>query len=106
MSETVNVLCCKSETLKDGSHLLMVRICKDGKKKYQSLGISVLPAHWNFKKNGPTEDCPNRDEILMLIQQRVCELQKAIFSKRIEGKDFTVSSLIAKEKPILSFIIM
>ncbi len=31
MSETVNVLCYKSKTLKDGSHPLMVRVCKDGK---------------------------------------------------------------------------
>ena len=42
MSETVNVACYKSKTLKDGSHPLMVRVCKDGKKKYQSIGISTV----------------------------------------------------------------
>lgn len=94
MSETVKVLCYKSKTLKDGSHPLMVRVCKDGKKKYQSLGISILPNHWDFKKNEPNELCPNRDEIRLLIQQRLYELQKTILNKRIEGKEFTASSLL------------
>lgn len=94
MSETVKVLCYKSKTLKDGSHPLMIRVCKDGKKKYQSLGISILPAHWDFKKNEPNELCPNKDEVRLLIQQRIYELQKTILTKRIEGKDFTASSLL------------
>lgn len=34
-----------------GEHPLMLRICKDGKKKYRSLGISVNPKYWDFKKN-------------------------------------------------------
>lgn len=41
MIETVNVLCYKSKTLSNGEHPLVIRICKDGKKKYVSLGISV-----------------------------------------------------------------
>ncbi len=94
MSETVKVLCYKSKTLSDGKHPLMVRVCKDGKKKYQSLGISIHPSHWDFKKNEPNESCPNRDEIRMLIQQKLFELQKTILSKRIEGKEFTASSLL------------
>ncbi len=94
MSETVKVLCYKSKTLKDGSHPLMVRVCKDGKKKYQSIGISIHPTHWDFKKNEPKENCPNRDEIMLLIQQKLYELKKTILSKRIDGKDFTASSLL------------
>ena len=94
MSETVKVLCYKSKTLSDGKHPLMVRVCKDGKKKYQSLGISIHPTHWDFKKNEPNEFCPNRDEIRLLIQQKLYDLQKTILNKRIEGKDFTASSLL------------
>ena len=102
MSETVKVLCYKSKTLSDGKHPLMVRVCKDGKKKYQSLGISIHPSHWDFKKNEPNESCPNRDEIRMLIQQKLFELQKTILSKRIEGKEFTASSLLKPKVASLS----
>lgn len=94
MSETVNVVCYKSKTLKDGSHPLMVRVCKDGKKKYQSIGISILPSHWDFKRNEPNDRCPNKDEIKLLIQQRLCEIQKTILSKRIDGKDYTATTII------------
>ncbi len=94
METTVKVLCYKSKTLANGEHSLMVCVCKDRKRKYQSLGISIHPAHWDFKKNEPNELCPNRDEIRLLIQQRLYELQKTILNKRIEGKEFTASSLL------------
>ena len=102
MSETVKVLCYKSKTLSDGKHPLMVRVCKDGKKKYQSIGISIHPSHWDFKRNEPNESCPNRDEIRMLIQQKLFELQKTILSNRIEGKEFTASSLLKPKVASLS----
>lgn len=94
METTVKVLCYKSKTLANGEHPLMVCVCKDRKRKYQSLGISIHPTHWDFKKNEPNELCPNRDEIRLLIQQRLYELQKTILNKRIEGKEFTASSLL------------
>ena len=49
MSETIKVLCYKYKTLSNGEHPLMIRVCKDGKKKYQSLGISVKAEQWDFK---------------------------------------------------------
>ena len=41
MNETVKALCYKSKTLSNGEHPLMLCVCKDNKRKYQSLGISV-----------------------------------------------------------------
>ena len=37
MNIGITVVCYKSKTLKNGESPLMLRICKDGKKKYQSL---------------------------------------------------------------------
>jgi hypothetical protein len=51
MATGVNILCYKSKTLADGSHPLMIRVCKNGKKKYLSLGVSVQPQFWDFEKN-------------------------------------------------------
>lgn len=102
MDATVKVLCYKSKTLANGEHPLMVCICKDRKRKYQSLGISIHPTHWDFKKNEPNELCPNRDEIRLLIQQKLYDLQKTILSKRIEGKDFTAASLFKPKDGSLS----
>lgn len=98
MEATVKVLCYKSKTLANGEHPLMVCVCKDRKRKYQSLGISIHPSHWDFKKNEPNESCPNRDEIRLLIQQKLYELQKTILSRKIEGKEFTASTLLENDK--------
>ena len=48
MDATISVVCYKSKTLSNGEHPLMLRISKDGKKKYQSLGISVNPGQRIF----------------------------------------------------------
>jgi len=69
----VNILCYKSKTLKNGENPLVIRVCKDGKKKYQSIGISVKAEHWDFKKNKPKNNCPNKELILNIIEQKTIE---------------------------------
>ena len=70
MKATVNVLCYKSKTLKNGEHPLMICVCKGGKRKYISLGISVNPNYWDFKKGKPKRNCPNREQINLLIKEQ------------------------------------
>lgn len=94
MSETVKVVCYKYKTLSNGESLLMIRVCKDGKKKYQSLGISIKVEQWDFKTNQPKTKCPNRDRIILLINEKINEIQKSALDKRIAGKDFTAATLI------------
>lgn len=99
MSETVKVLCYKSKTLSNGEHPLMLCVCKDNKRKYLSLGISVSAEHWDFKSNLPNDKCPNRERIIILINDRINEIQKIALDKRIAGRDFTASTLIESSKP-------
>ena len=94
MTETVKAVCYKSKTLSNGEHPLMIRICKDGKKKYQSLGLSIKAEQWDFKTNQPKAKCPNRDRIILLINEKINEIQKVALDKRIAGKDFTATTLI------------
>ena len=78
MNATVNVVCYKWKTLSNGEHPLMLRICKDGKRKYQSLGISVNPKYWDFKKNVPKSKCPNLEYIQKIILDKKLELQERV----------------------------
>ena len=59
MKATVNAVCYKSKTLKNGENPIMLRVCKQGKMKYLSLGISINPKLWDFKKNEPKLNCPD-----------------------------------------------
>ena len=76
MDATISVVCYKSKTLSNGEHPLMLRISKDGKKKYQSLGISVNPKFWDFQKNKPKPKCPNLEYLQKIILDKKLELQK------------------------------
>jgi integrase len=74
----------------------MVRICKDGKKKYVSVGISVKAKHWNFDKNEPKPNCPNREHICLLIASKKAEYEKEAIKLKSEGRDYTADGLHEK----------
>ena len=99
MNGTIKVLCYKSKTLSNGEHPLMLCVCKDNKRKYQSLGISVNAEHWDFKSNQPNDKCPNRERIIILINEKVNEIQRIALDKKIAGRDFSASTLIESVKP-------
>lgn len=94
MEATISVICFKSKVLKNGESPLMVRICKNGKRKYKSLGISVNPVHWDFKKNLPKPKCPNHEALLILINEKVSEFQRIILDKRLNNAEFTATTLL------------
>lgn len=93
------MLCYKSKTLRNGEHPLMLCVCKDNKRKYLSLGISVRAEHWDFKSNLPNDKCPNRERIIILINEKVNEIQRIALDKKIAGRDFSASTLIESAKP-------
>ena len=98
MNATITVVCYQSKTLKNGEHPLMLRICKDNKKKYQSLGISVNPKHWDFVKNKPKPSCPNKQQIQKIILAKQAELQDRIMEYNVEQKSYTGTTLLNAEK--------
>lgn len=102
MSETVNILCYKSKTLSNGEHPLMLCICKDRRRKYKSLGVSVHPDYWDFSKNRPKPNCPNRELILKIILDKELELRRQILELKAEDKEFTASTLISPKSKIKS----
>jgi len=74
----------------------MVRVCKDRKRKYISLGISVNPAYWDFNRNAPKPQCPNKEYIDSLIAQKVQEYSAQIIELKSMDRDFTATSLVEK----------
>ncbi len=98
MNTTVNVLCYKSKILANGEHPLMIRVCKDGKKKYKSLGVSVLPQYWDFTKEKPKRNCPNREYLENIIQTHLEKYRKQAFELQIADKEFSAQSLIATSR--------
>lgn len=61
----------------------MLRVAKDRKRKYVSLGISVNPEHWDFSKNQPKSDCPNREFIELMIAEKLKAYNSTIVDVRV-----------------------
>ena len=76
MNPSVSIVCYKNKVLSNGESPLMLRIAKDGKRKYQSLGVSVDPLQWDFRKNKPNPTCPDGDYIHKIIFDQVAEAQQ------------------------------
>lgn len=79
MNATVNILCFKSKTLANGEHPLMICICKNSKRKYISLGVSVAPQYWDFQKNKPKRNCrtlrKEKTTLGMIRQDETADIQ-------------------------------
>jgi integrase len=89
------------KVLKNNENPLMIRVCKDRKMKYISLGLSVNPVYWDFKKNKPKSNCPNREQLEMLIVEKTRAFSDKIIELKSMQKDFTATTLIEKvNKPV------
>lgn len=102
MRTTVSVICYKSKILADGTHPLMLRITKDGKRVFKSLGISVLPQDWDFKKEQPKPRCVHCDLIRKKILQIEMQYQTLVLEKECVNEEYTAQSILTsmEEKPI------
>ena len=72
----------------------MLRVTKDRKRKYVSLGISVNPEHWDFSKNQPKAECPNREYIELLIADKLKEYSAKIVELKATNQEFTSTTLV------------
>lgn len=100
MNATVNVLCYRSKTLSNGENPLMIRVSKNGKRTYKSLGISINPTYWDFEKSKPKRNCPDKEQIEKLIIEKLKAFNQTILELNASQKDYTSDSLVNKvEKP-------
>lgn len=101
MNTYLDVLCYRSKTLADGTSPILLRLTRNGKRKYVSLGLSVEPKFWDFKKNSPKRNCPNKDAINTIIEGKSALYRAMITELKVEGRDYTLETLVQRvEKPV------
>lgn len=98
MNASISAICYKSKTLSNGENPLMLQVSKNGKRKYQSLGVSINPKYWDFTKNKPKPNCPNGDFIQKIVLDKVSEYQKQILEFNANQKDYTLTNLLDGSK--------
>lgn len=101
LNTSVEAICYKVRALRDGTFPLMLRLTQNRKRKYLSLGMSVEERFWDFKKNQPKRNCPDRDAILAVIERKSKHYHEQITQFKVEGKDYTLETLVQRvENPV------
>ena len=98
MNASISVVCYKSKTLSNGENPIMLQVSMNGKRKYQSLGVSVEHQYWDFSKNKPKPNCPNGELIQKIILDKTIDVQKQILEFNANQKEFTPTHLLHSDR--------
>ena len=99
---SVEAICFKSKVLKDGTSPIMLRLTQYGKRKYVSLGISVHEKYWDFLKNRPRRNCPDKVVLTAIIDYEVSQYRSQINQLKELRKDCSLDALVEMIKnPII-----
>ncbi len=96
MNTTIEAVLYTSKTLSNGRHPIMLRLTKNRKRKYISLHISLAPQYWDAEKRKPRRNCPDKEQIEALIQQKTQELQSQVMDFKTNDKEYTLDTLVEK----------
>ena len=80
MKAKISIKHYTSKVLSGYTSPVMISICKDGKRKYVSTGISCLPSEWDSKKNELKKSVKNNKAMNLIIRQKY----NAIVSRELE----------------------
>jgi integrase len=97
---SVKVVLYTSKKLKNGEHPIMLRVTKDRKPKYISLGVSCKIELWDEDNNLPKKKHPLFKEILILIDKKKIEANRLLLG--LEGEDKSFSSEEVKNKLVIN----
>lgn len=95
MNAKISVTCYRSKILSNGEAPLMVKITKNGKRSLKTLGISLNPKYWDFERDKPKNNCPNRTYIVSIITNALQKYQAIQLDMEAKSEDYTASEILA-----------
>ena len=82
----------------------MVKITKSGKRSLKTLGVSVNPKYWDFERDKPKSNCPNRTYIVNIITNALQKYQAIQLDMETKCEDYTASEILndtaSKQAPV------
>jgi len=100
MSTTIDVIRYKYKALKNNEFPLKLRLTKDRKRHYLSLEISIKADYWDFNKNKPKRNYPDKEYVENIIAEKKTKYQKQVLEFQAVGKDYSLIQLVnAVERP-------
>lgn len=82
-----------SKKLKNGEHPIMLRVIKDRKPKYLSIGASCSKEMWDEKENLPKKKHKLFNELKVLIDKKQFQASKLLLSLNSDDKDYSAEEV-------------
>jgi integrase/recombinase XerD len=101
MNTSIKVLLFTSKTLSNGEHPIMLRVIKDRKPKYISVGLSSTLDMWDTKENLPKKKHPLYKQAKIKIAQKKLDAEKLILDLENDNKNlssYEIKGKLKKEK--------
>ena len=95
---SVKVILAYHKTLANGEHPIWLRIIKDRKTSYKTLGFSCKKEWWDDNNNQPNKKHPNRLELQTLINNKIVVINKLMMESEAEEKEYSAEDIISKSK--------
>lgn len=94
---SVTTILYKSKKLKrDGSHPIVIRICKDGRRKYISTGYSAFPEQWDEKSQTPNRSHPNSNRMKHTLMTKELKIQGFALELDAIDEPYSLEDITAK----------
>jgi integrase len=110
MSSSLKVILFKGKILNNGEHPILIRVTKDRKSSYLSIGATSSLKNWDVRTGLPKKSHPDFKELLLLIDIKRAEASSLIFGiktastvvsaheikNKIKGAPSTASQTVGK----------
>ena len=73
----------------------MVKITKNGKRSLKTLGVSLNPKYWDFDRDRPKSNCPNRTHIVSIITNALQKYQSIQLDMEARNENYSASEILA-----------
>jgi integrase len=95
---SIKVVLYTSKTLSNGEHPIMLRVIKDRKTKYITLGLNCTKALWNSKENLPQKKHPLYSRIVNKINKEKHKASKMLIDLENESQELSADQIKNKLK--------
>lgn len=101
MNASIKTVLYTSKKLSNGEHPVMLRVIKDRKSKYLSIGFSCSIELWDFNTNLPKKKHPHFKEIRILLTKKKLDADRMLYELENENKDlsaYEIKTKLTKDK--------
>jgi hypothetical protein len=97
MSSSLKVILFKGKILNNGEHPILIRVIKDRKSSYLSIGASSSLKNWDVRSGLPKKSHPDFKELLLLIDIKRAEASSLIFGIKTASTEVSAHEIIGDQ---------